>query len=363
MAHTVASIARALGLVAEGEVDRAVTGVAEPALAGAGDLAFAGNPKFAEGLAQGQARAALLWAGADWRGFGLAAAILAERPRFAMAGISRLFDPGPEIAPGIHPTALIDRSAEIGDGAAIGPFVVIGRGVRIGPRARIAAQTSIAEGCTIGPDALIGARVTICARVEIGARFICQPGAVIGGDGFSFVTPEKSGTEEVRETLGRRSDLRPQVWARIHSLGGVVIGDDVEVGANTTIDRGTVRATTIGAGSKLDSQVQIGHNAVIGRDCLICAQVGVAGSARVGDRVVLGGQSGVADNIFVGDDVVSGGATAILSNVPAGRVLLGNPAIKMDAQIEAWKHIRRLGRLFAQVAELRETVMKTRDKN
>ncbi|PKP71684.1 MAG: UDP-3-O-(3-hydroxymyristoyl)glucosamine N-acyltransferase [Alphaproteobacteria bacterium HGW-Alphaproteobacteria-4] len=361
MTHTVASIARALGLAAEGETGLVVTGVAEPALAGPGDLAFAGNPKYADDLAQGQARAALLWAGADWRGLGLAAAILAARPRHAMAGISRLFDPGPEIAPGIHPSAVIDSGAQIGDGAAIGAFVVIGRGVRIGPRARIGAHTSIAEGCIIGADALLHARVTICARVEIGDRFICQSGAVIGGDGFSFVTPEKSGVEEVRETLGHRSELRPQVWARIHSLGGVVIGDDVEVGANSAIDRGTVRATFVGAGTKIDNLVQIGHNAQIGRDCLLCGQVAIGGSARLGDRVVLGGKGGVSDNISVGDDVVAGAGTIIMSNAPAGRAMFGTPAIRMDQQIEAWKHMRRLGRLFAQVAELRQAATKARD--
>jgi UDP-3-O-[3-hydroxymyristoyl] glucosamine N-acyltransferase len=363
MPQTVASIARMLGLVAEGEVGLTVTGVAEPALAGPGDLAFVGSPQYAAELDKGQARAALLWTGADWRGLGLAAAILAERPRYAMAGISRLFDPGPEIAPGIHPSAVIDPSAEIGASAAIGPFVVIGRDVQIGPRARIGAHTSIAEGCRIGADALLHPRVTICARVEIGARFICQPGAVIGGDGFSFVTPEKSAAEEVRQTLGQRGALRPQAWARIASLGGVVIGDDVEVGANTTIDRGTVRATMIGSGTKLDNLVQVGHNAQIGRDCLLCGQVAIGGSARIGDRVVLGGKGGVTDNIIVGDDVVAGAATVILSNAPAGRALFGTPAIKMEQQIEAWKYMRRLGRLFAQVAELREAATRARDKD
>jgi UDP-3-O-[3-hydroxymyristoyl] glucosamine N-acyltransferase len=185
---------------------------------------------------------------------------------------------------------------------------------------------------------------------------------VIGADGFSFVTPEKSGIEEIRETLGHREEIHPQSWTRIHSLGTVHIGDDVEVGANATVDRGTVRATSIGRGTKLDNLVHVGHNVQVGEDCLLCGQVGIAGSSRIGNRVVLAGQCGVSDNIFVGDDVIAGGATKIFSNAPAGRVLLGYPAIKMETHVEAWKNIRRLTRLFAQVAELRETVAKLTQK-
>jgi UDP-3-O-[3-hydroxymyristoyl] glucosamine N-acyltransferase len=122
-----------------------------------------------------------------------------------------------------------------------------------------------------------------------------------------------------------------------------------------------VRATCVGAGTKIDNLVQIGHNAQIGRDCLLCGQVAIGGSARLGDRVVLGGKGGVSDNISVGDDVVAGAGTIIMSNAPAGRAMFGTPAIRMDQQIEAWKHMRRLGRLFAQVAELRQAATKARD--
>lgn len=356
MAHTIDEIAKSLGARAEGDLSISVDGAAEPASAGPRQLALAMDPKYADGLAQGNARAALLWEGADWRALGVEAAIFVARPRLAMAGLSRTFDPGPEIAPGVHPTAVIDASALIGAGAAIGPFVTIGRGVRIGAQARIASHVSISEGAQIGASALILQGARIGAGVRIGDRFICQPGAVVGADGFSFVTPEKSGVEQIRQTLGSRDQIHPQSWTRIHSLGTVEIGDDVELGANATIDRGTVRATTVGSGTKMDNLVHIGHNVQVGRDCLLCGQVGIAGSSRIGDRVVLAGQCGVSDNIFVGDDVIAGGATKIFSNAPAGRVLLGSPAMKMEAQVEAQKHIRRLGRLFAQVAELRETV-------
>ncbi len=342
MTHTIRDIARALGAEAEGDLDLAVTGAAEPQAAGADQLALAMDPRYADGIAKGKARAAMLWPGADWRAMGLAAAIFAPRGRLAMAGLTRLMDPGPGIAPGVHPTALIDPAARIGANAAIGPFVVIGPGVEIGPGARIAAHVSIADGARIGADALILQGARIGARVSIGNGFICQPGAVIGADGFSFVTPEKSGVEEIRETLGSRAEIRDQTWIRIHSLGAVTIGDNVEIGANTCIDRGTIRDTVIGSGTKLDNLVHIGHNVQVGSDCLLCGQVGIAGSARIGDRVVLGGQCGVNDNIFVGDDVICGGATKIFTNAPAGRVLLGYPAVKMETHVEMQKALRRL---------------------
>ena len=248
--------------------------------------------------------------------------------------------------------SVIAPDARIGEGAAIGPFVTIGAGARIGRGARIASHVSIGDAVEIGDDALILAGARIGARVRIGDRFHCQPGVVIGGDGFSFVTPERSGIEEVRATLGERSEIKAQRWVRIHSLGAVRIGDDVEIGANSCVDRGTIRDTEIGRGTKLDNLVQVGHNVRIGEDCLLCGQVGVAGSTRIGDRVVLGGQSGVVDNVFVGDDVIVGAATVIQTNQPAGRVLLGYPAVKMDTQIEINKAIRRLPRLAARVAAI-----------
>jgi UDP-3-O-[3-hydroxymyristoyl] glucosamine N-acyltransferase len=352
MGHTIRDIAKALGAEAEGDLDLTVRGAAEPAAAGPDQLALAMDPRYGDGIAKGQARAAVVWPGADWRGMGLKAAIFAPRGRLAMAGLTRLMDPGPAIAPGVHPTAVVDPSAEIGAGAAIGPFVVIGAGATIGPGARIASHVSIAEGARIGAEPLLLQGARIGARVTIGDRFICQPGAVIGADGFSFVTPEKSGVEEIRETLGSRAEIRDQSWTRIHSLGAVTIGDDVEIGANVCIDRGTIRDTQIGSGTKLDNLVHIGHNVQVGRDCLLCGQVGVAGSARIGDRVVMGGQCGVNDNIFVGDDVICGGATKIFTNAPAGRVLLGYPAVKMETHVEMQKALRRLPRLAARVAAL-----------
>ncbi len=356
MPHTIRDIALALGAEAAGDLDLTVARAAEPQAAGPGDLALAMDPRYADGIAKGQAQAAMLWPGADWQAMGLKAAIFAPRGRLAMAGLTRLMDPGPDIDAGVHGMAIVHPSTVIGSGAAIGPFVTIGADVEIGPNARIASHTSIAEGARIGADCLILHGARIGARVTIGDRFICQPGAVIGADGFSFVTPEKSGVEEIRETLGSRADIKDQSWTRIHSLGAVTIGDDVEIGANVCVDRGTIRDTEIGSGTKLDNLVHIGHNVQIGRDCLLCGQVGIAGSARIGDRVVLGGQCGVNDNIFVGNDVICGGATKIFTNAPAGRVLLGYPAVKMETHVEIQKALRRLPRLATRVAALEKGV-------
>ena len=204
----------------------------------------------------------------------------------------------------------------------------------------------------IGADALILAGVRIGEWVQIGDRVILQPGCVIGSDGFSFVTPEISGVEEIRATLGIRGEIKKQEWHRIHSLGSVILGDDVEVGANTCIDRGTIRSTRIGNRTKIDNLAHIAHNVEVGEDCLICGMVGLAGSVRVGNRVVLAGQVGVGDNLFVGDDVIAGAATKILTNAPAGRVLLGYPAVRMDTHIAMQKAMRRLPRLTARVAAL-----------
>ena len=358
MSFTIEEIAVALGAKAVGATDILVTHAAEPAAAGLDALALAMKPSFADGLPKGQARAALLWDGADWESLNLEAAILVARPRYAMSGLTQMMDPGPDIASGIHPTAVIDETAVIGADAAIGPFVVIGKGVSIGTRARIAPGVTIAEHAQIGAECLLHSGVRIGHHAIIGDRFIANPGAVVGSDGFSFVTPEKSAVETARETLGKDNAAKEQSWTRIHSLGAVEIGDDVELGANVAIDRGTIRATRIGRGTKLDNLVHIGHNVEIGEDCLLCGQVGIAGSSRIGNRVVLAGQCGVNDNIFVGDNVVAGGATKIFTNAPAGRVLLGYPAVKMDTHVESYKAIRRLPRLIRDVKALQKAVLK-----
>ncbi len=358
MSYTVEQIAKALGAEALGAVDIRISGLAEPADAGPDHLALATKPDYAAALPQGGARAALLWNGADWQALGLKAAIIAPRPRYAMSGLTAMMDPGEGWGDGIHPSAVVDETAELGEGVHVGPLTVIGPRARIAAGCRIGPQVTIGAGAVIGENGLIREGVRIAARVRIGARVVLNPGAVLGGDGFSFVTPEKSGVESVRETLGDQGGAVAQSYVRIHSLGSVRLGDDVEVGANAAIDRGTVRDTVIGDRTKIDTLVMVAHNVVVGTDTLLCGLVGIAGSSRIGNNVVLAGQVGVGDNLFVGDNVIAGGGTKILSNVPAGRVMLGYPAMKMDSHIDMYKHLRRLGRMVADVAALKKAVFK-----
>ena len=222
----------------------------------------------------------------------------------------------------------------------------------IGAGTWIADQVSIAPGVVIGAGCRIYAGVRLQAGVRLGDRVILQPNVVIGGDGFSFVTAEPSNVEIARETLGDAALQAPDdpTWHRIHSLGGVLIGDDVEIGASSTVDAGTIRATQVGQGTKVDNLVQIGHNVIVGAHCLLCAQAGVAGSTVIGDRVVVGGKAGIADNLKIGNDVVLGGGSVVLSHVPAGRVMMGYPATKMQLHIDSYKALRRLPRLLRDIA-------------
>ncbi|MEP5091005.1 MAG: UDP-3-O-(3-hydroxymyristoyl)glucosamine N-acyltransferase, partial [Paracoccaceae bacterium] len=287
------------------------------------------------------------------------------RPRFAMSGLTALMDPGQGFQKGIHPNSFVDPTAQVEPDVSVGPFSVVGAGAKIGVGAVIGPQCHIGAEAVIGDHVFLREAVSIAARVVIGDRFFAQPGARIGGDGFSFVTPEASGAEKARETLGGAVEADIQSWARIHSLGSVTVGNDVEIGCNSCIDCGTIRDTTIGDGTKIDNLVHVGHNVNIGRDCLLCGLVGIAGSVEIGNNVILGGQAGVTDNIFVGDNVVAGGGTKILSNVPAGRVILGYPAIKMDTHLEIYKGLRRLPRLFRDFAALQKATKKhlSDDKN
>jgi UDP-3-O-[3-hydroxymyristoyl] glucosamine N-acyltransferase len=356
MTVTIREIAKALGADCVGETGLTVLRAAEPAGAGPEDLALAMDKSYGEALSKGQARAAVLWEGADWQGLGLRAAIFVSRPRFAMAGITAEFDQPPEIVAGIHPTAHVDATAVIGENVSIGPLAVIGARARIGDNTRILSQVTIAEDAVIGPDALLYSGVRIGARVQIGARFMAHYNAVVGSDGFSFVTPEPSAAEQARRDFKTDGAIRKQAYHRIASTASVLIGDDVELGAASTIDKGTIADTEIGAGSKIDNHVQIGHNVRIGQHCLLCAHAAIAGSSVLGDRVVLGGQAGVGDHLVLGDDVIAAGATAILSNVPAGRVMMGYPAMKMERNIEAYKALRRLPRLVAKFEALQKQV-------
>ncbi len=346
MPYRLKDLAASLGAETLGDASLLVDRLAEPLEAGPNDLALAVAPKFAEGLKASAARAAVVWAGADLDELGLDGAIVAPRGRLAMAGLTQAMDDDPSFdgAEGVHPSAVIDPSATIGEGAQIGPFVVIGPDVQIGAGARIASHVSIGREVEIGADVRLHAGVKIGPRVRIGTGFIAQAGVAIGGDGFSFTTAGPSGVERaIRQRPGVPLDPPEDgTWHRIHSLGGVEIGDNVEIGANSTVDAGTVRATRIGNGVKIDNLVQVGHNVVLGDDCLLCAQAAVAGSSVLGPRVILGGKAGVADNLTIGRDVVAGGGAVILSSVPDGIFVAGHPAQPSHEHRAVLKALRRL---------------------
>ena len=356
MKLSIAKIAEALGAVAVGDTSLEVSGLAEPRDAGPADLALAMSREFAGELRSGRARAAILMDDEDWTGFGIRSAILVGRSRYSLALATKLFPPISEVDEGIHATAVISSCCEIGTPVAIGPFVSIGRGTVIGDRCTIGPGVSIGPNVRIGRDAAICAGSRIGRDVVIGDRFIAQPNVVIGSDGFSFATAEDGSVEEIRSTLSGSISKRQSRYTRIHSLGQVMIGDDVEVGAGTAIDRGTISATSIGDRTKLDNNVHIAHNVVIGSDCLICGLVGIAGSATLGDRVVLGGMCGVKDHVQIGDDVLAAGASKIFTNVASSTAVMGSPAVPMDKNIEIYKNLRRLPLLARQLRELKKQV-------
>lgn len=346
MSHTVAQIAQAIGGTLHGDGDLRVSGLAEPAMAGPYDLALALSPAYGDGLRQGSARAAVIWPGADWRALGLSAVIEAPRARLAMSTATQMLAPDDLFTPGIHPSAIIAPSARIGNNVSIGPLTVVEANAHIGDGSRLAAQVWVGQGVQIGTACHIAPGVRLMPRVQLGARVRVQSGAVIGSDGFSYTTTVPNHAETTKGTRGDQT-LQPPTdakWHRIDSLGAVVLADDVEIGANSTIDAGTIRPTRIGRGTKLDNLVHIGHNVEIGEDCLLCGQVGIAGSSVLGDRVILAGQCGVGDHHKIGNDVLCGGATKVMSNVASGRIMLGYPAQRMDRVFSGHKALRRLVR-------------------
>lgn len=354
MTHTVDAIARATGLTLFGDGSVEVRRPAEPATAGEDELALAMSPRYAEALRASRARAAVVWDGADWQALGLSAALVASRPRAALAAITAQFRHPVDVAPGIHPSAVLDLSARIGEGAAIGAFAFIGAGAQIGSGAVIANHASIGTDAVLGPGALLHAGVRIGARCIVGARFIAQQNAVVGADGFSF-EPAARGIRESAGVPGPVEAAGAQdAYLRIHSLAAVEIGDDVEIGSGTCIDRGTIAPTRIGSGTKIDNQVQIGHNVQVGRTCLICAQVGIAGSTVVGDRVVMGGKVGVPDHVRIGSDVMIAAGSLLAGNIPDRSVYMGIPAIPRMEALRQMATLRRLPRIAEQLAEIRE---------
>ncbi len=349
MAVALAAVAAATGGRLHGDGAVVVARLVHPIEArGADDLIFLMEAPQAVMLADSPVRAAVLPQGSKPPEGALDAWIEVAAPRYALAGLVALFEPGPHAPPGVHPMAAVAEDAVLGPEVSLGPFVSVGPAAEIGARTRILSHASIGAGARLGPDCLIHAGARVGEGVMLGARVILQAGAVIGADGFSYATPGLASFEAARRSGDFHGVVNERV-RRIGSLGRVELGDDVEVGANSCIDRSNVGATRIGARTKIDNLCQIGHNIVIGEDCLISGKTGIAGSTRIGDRVVLGGAAMLADHIEIGDDAVVGGAAAVWKSVPAGQVWVGYPARPKSAYLAAQAHLARMGGLANRV--------------
>jgi UDP-3-O-[3-hydroxymyristoyl] glucosamine N-acyltransferase len=322
----------------EGDGDHELTGVADLGQAGPGDLAFVGQRKAAAQARESAAGCLLAAPGVDC---GPRTVIRVPSPRNAFARAAGWFFPPLPLVSGIHPSAVVADSAVVAPSAAVGPFVTVGRGARIGERVQIGEGCSLGERVVIGDDSRLYPRVTIYADVVLGARCIVHSGCVLGADGFGFIREQE------------RYEKFPQ-------LGRVEIGDDVELGANTCIDRAALGVTLIGDGVKLDNLVHIGHNCHIGRHVLIAAQTGLAGGVVVEDYAVIGGQVGIGDKARIESGAVLGSGCGILTSkiVRRGQVVWGTPARPLKEHLEQLANLARLPELRRAVAELKAKVEK-----
>ncbi len=309
-----------------------ISGVASLQEARKGDITFFGNPRYLAQLRSSNATAVLV--PKDFNEEISAIPLRVDNPSAAFAAIVAAFAPcDPVPVPGIHPSAVVSPLATLGEGVFVGPLAVIGEGAVIGARSVIDSGCLIGREVRIGEDCHLYSGVIIRERCILGNRVILQPGAVIGSCGFGY---------EFKE--GRH--------VKIPQTGIVEIGDDVEIGANTTIDRARFGRTVIGEGSKIDNLVQIAHNVQVGPHSVICSQVGIAGSTRIGSYVTLAGQVGLAGHIEIGDKAVLGAKAGVSKNVPAGAMLVGAPAKPMKEFKQANFYISQLGKLYERVKEL-----------
>ena len=332
-------LAEFLGATLRGDAEKQITGLATLQEAGPAQLSFLANPQYRKYLAGSQA-AALLLKEADAEGFAGNALVVPD-PYLAYARISHLFDPKPKAIAGIHPTAVIAADAVVDPAASIGAFVVIESG------AQVAAGTTVGAHCFIGARSVIGEggwlapRVTLYHDVRIGKRVVIQSGAVLGGEGFGFAN-EKG------------------IWQKIAQIGGVLVGDDVEIGVNTAIDRGALADTIIGNGVKLDNQIQIAHNVQVGDHTAMAACVGISGSTKIGKHCMLAGGVGLVGHIDICDNVFITGMTMVTHSITESGSYSSGTAMqpaaewrKSAARIRQLDDIaRRLRQLEKQVGEV-----------
>ena len=330
MPFTAAEVAKHLGGEVMGDAFTKLTGFAPADRAKPGDLTFAENEAFFAAAEQ-SAAAAIIVTGkfaSDSKTL-----IRVSNARVAFSKALELFFPETRPAAGIHSTAIVSQTAAIDPTAHIGPYCVVGENVRIGARSVLHGGNFLGADCVLADDVVLFPNVTLYARTQLGHRVRVHAGTVIGSDGFGYV--QDGG-----------------VHRKVPQIGNVIVGDDVEIGANVTIDRGALGPTTIGKGTKIDNLVQIAHNVQIGEHCLVIAQVGIAGSTKLGNYVVLAGQVGLAGHLNIGNQVTIAAQSGVMHNIPDGEKWFGYPAMpdkEMKRQIIA---LRNLNELTKRVAAL-----------
>jgi UDP-3-O-[3-hydroxymyristoyl] glucosamine N-acyltransferase len=287
--------------------ERLFDDVAPLETAGPSDVTFLDNRKYAAAFSRSRAGAAFVDERMAERAPPGMALLISPEPYKAFARAAQVFYPAKPVIPGRAPSALIDPAAVVPDDCEIAAYVVIEAGARVGARCQVGAGTVIGPGVELGDDCRIAANVTL-SHCLIGARVVLHPGVRIGQAGFGFA-PDAAGP------------------IKLPQLGRVVIEDDVDIGANTTVDRGSGHDTVIGRGTMIDNLVQIGHNVVVGRGCILVSQVGISGSTRLGDFVVIGGQGGLAGHLQIGDRARIGAKAGLMRDVPAGETVIGSPAV------------------------------------
>jgi UDP-3-O-[3-hydroxymyristoyl] glucosamine N-acyltransferase len=329
MTFTTAEIAKQIAGEVLGDATATLTGFATADKAKPGDLTFAETEEYFA-AAENSAATAII---AEKKFTSARKTVIhVANGRIAFAKALALLAPEPVMTAGIHPSAVIPASAQINPTAHIGPHCTIGERVKIGACCVLLAGDFIGDDVTLGDDTKLFANVTIYPRTQIGKRVRIHAATVIGADGFGYV-------------------FDAGIHRKVTQVGNTVIGDDVEIGAGTTIDRGALGTTTIGKGTKIDNLVQVGHNVQIGEHCLLCAQVGIAGSAKLGNSVVIAGQVGIAGHLKIGNKVTIGSKAGVMHNIPDGETWLGTPAQPDRQAKRVMIAMQRLPDLFKKIAE------------